>query len=553
MHISDIHMNKYFNKVMSNILRDELSKFIEENKITVDFLFLTGDFRDSVYMKEKGLKEDVRLQASNVSEYILHIAESLKVPSERIFLVPGNHDLNRNEDDEAVIKKIKETYPEYRENLNDLERSYLLERFHFFELIDKKVHSNAGVECSALHRLYKEKKADILCLNTAMTCYGDEKEEELILDSEYIRELVHTTQRQVPFIVLAHHDLKFLTKKEHENLKCILKNRKVFYLCGHSHKLEYGYDDESTLWKIMAGTIKDVKDEKEAASIISVVETSDSGMISKLQFYQYNFVDKTGWKLYQEIVQQRGQLKLGFVGQDMNKDVDASFDMIEFPLKPTTKSTEEQRLTTQRILAKIKSDLCFLGKKQQIVVSSKGLPVTAGIVIGYALHKNQQVQLDFQYAGQIFSSASEKKKITFEEKEQSYNISSDKPLSLYVYIQAKSSDDGRSVFDEYIERQREQNIITLSFVNKEKYDNSFDLEASARHLADRIIACREDVKRKGYKNIEVHLFYNGFWGLALLLGNQMPTTFPVQLYDYDMDDEQYHPSFFLKANIFNII
>lgn len=40
MHISDIHMNKEFNNVLSNILREELPKFVVENKITVDYLFV---------------------------------------------------------------------------------------------------------------------------------------------------------------------------------------------------------------------------------------------------------------------------------------------------------------------------------------------------------------------------------------------------------------------------------------------------------------------------------------------------------------------------------
>lgn len=113
MHIPDIHMNKEFNNVLSNILREELPKFVVENKITVDYLFVTGDYRDSVYMKEDGLREDVYLQALNVSEYILKIARLLSVSSEHIYLVPGNHDLNRQCDDKKIIDQINKSYPLY--------------------------------------------------------------------------------------------------------------------------------------------------------------------------------------------------------------------------------------------------------------------------------------------------------------------------------------------------------------------------------------------------------------------------------------------------------
>lgn len=89
MHISDVHMNKEFNNVISNILRDELPEFIKSNGFEADYLFVTGDYRDSAYMADNSLKEDLYQQAVNVADYIQEIAKALHVSSDNIYLVPG--------------------------------------------------------------------------------------------------------------------------------------------------------------------------------------------------------------------------------------------------------------------------------------------------------------------------------------------------------------------------------------------------------------------------------------------------------------------------------
>ena len=549
MHISDIHMNKEFNNVMSNIIREELPNFIKKSKITVDYLFITGDYRDSVYMKEDGLEEDIYLQTLNVSKYILNIAQLLDVPSEHVYLVPGNHDLNRQQSDKNVIDEINKSYPLYRESLKNSELDYLFKRFTFFELIDKQIHPIDKVSCRASHRLYNSEKADILCLNTAITCYGEEKEGDLILDSELIRKLVGTMRNSIPLIVLAHHDLTFLTKKEEENLKYMLKGRKIFYLCGHSHKLEYSYDDELELWKIMVGTTKYAKG---AAPIISIVDTSNFGIISKLNFFKYNYIDKAGWRLYQEISQQIGTYKLGFTNKIISEDTIKNYDVIQLPLVQTTASTKMQRLETIKILAEVKMNLNNLGREQHILVSSNGLPVNAGILIGYALHQRQHISLSYSYRDMTFTHDVGKNIVQFEEQANSNNVAINNSLSLFVYIQAKSRDDGSPSFYEYIKQKSHPNNLVLSFVNIGNYDESFDLELSAKYVINSVVKHYEDLKISGYKKINVHLFYNGFWGLALFLGNQMPTTFPIRLYDYEATVQQYKPSFLLKPNIFNL-
>ncbi len=549
MHISDVHMNKEFNNVISNILRDELPEFIKSNGFEADYLFVTGDYRDSAYMADNSLKEDLYQQAVNVADYIQEIAKALHVSSDNIYLVPGNHDLARQSCDKEQIEKIKQSYPKFRETLTNQEQSYLLQRFEFFDMIEKQIHPEESNECRSFHRFYQEDKVDILCLNTAITCYGQEKEGELFLDSESVRKIISNTGIQRPLIILAHHDLKFLTPVEMENLKFMIRNRSVFYLCGHSHKLEYGYDDESKICRIMVGTTKHAEG---AYPIISMGDISDRGDQAGFTFYKYNFADKTGWNLYNEFSYRINKNRIGFIGSSIVNDTNINFDLVQLPLKQTTKSTKEERTVTLKTLAKIKSALCVFERKQTITVSARGLPVNAGIVIGYALHKRQGIQLQYKNNDILFSNANGKRLINFEEKVKCENIAFDKPISLDVYIQAKSRDDGIAAFYEFLKKRKNKNSYILLFANRENYDESFNLELSSEKLADKMIKHYGMLKQKGAAKININLFYNGFWGLALLLGNQMPTTFPIQLYDYEVSNQQYYKSFSLASKIFEL-
>ncbi|WP_276893410.1 hypothetical protein, partial [Eisenbergiella massiliensis] len=152
----------------------------------------------------------------------------------------------------------------------------------------------------------------------------------------------------------------------------------------------------------------------------------------------------------------------------------------------------------------------------------------------------------------LFSNANGKRLINFEEKVKCENIAFDKPVSLDVYIQAKSRDDGIAAFYEFLKKRKNKNSYILLFANRENYDESFNLELSSEKLADKMIKHYGMLKQKGAAKININLFYNGFWGLALLLGNQMPTTFPIQLYDYEVSNQQYYKSFSLASKIFEL-
>lgn len=547
MHISDIHMNAENNNVKSNVMRKNIRKMIEENKITVDYLFITGDYRDLKY-KAVNLSEDIEKQANNVGQYICEIAKLLHVPCNKIFLVPGNHDLERRKDTDAdLVKEIKRYYPDIKQSFNDEHRDYLLSRFTFFNLVDTYVHSEQQ-ENRAYHRIYQEDDVDILCLNTAITSYQENEENQLMLDLNNLEELLAQTESTKPLMILAHHGLDFIIEKDREDFLHLLGKRRVFYLCGHYHKLAYQYDDEGNFWNIMIGTTKSAEG---AYPIIATGNSTKFELNTEIKFFKYD-IEQDRWSPYQQLLGKKDSYELKFIGGLEQKHISRDENEIYLPLIPAKRSTKKQRSDVIRILSGMKSELNCTGELLHLLISYGWLPVIAGILIGYALHERQAIQLSLKTRNEVFTPVNAKKNIEFQE--EAYDINTDKKStsSLYVYIQAKESNDGETAFDEYIKQKKLKNDYrTVRFINPEAYDPSFNLEASAKWISNELRNHHKDLKGQGYKKVKVHLFYNGFWGLALLLGNQLPTIFPIQLYDYDAGKQKYFPSFYLEPEIFH--
>lgn len=545
MHLSDIHLNKDFNHLLSNTLRDELPIYIEKQHLTADGLFVTGDYRDAALSEP--CKEKLDEQAQTAADYILRVAKALHVPSQRIYLVPGNHDLSRSGSDREKIEQVRAVYPKYRESFPKDLREYFVKRFAFFEEVDARVHMDRPREAhSAFHQYIEGDGFDILRLNTALICDGTEGERELLIDAIAINEELKSHQPadpSKPLFVLAHHSMEFLTAQEEENLKNILRNRRVFYLCGHSHRCQFGYDDDSNLWQIMASTTKHAKRVKP---VFCMGEDSGEGAQFSLQLYQYDLIDGNGWMLCREICHRPSFKRLAFASCNFAKAGETPL-----PLGSGVHADDAQMSEAIQTLSQLIHRLRTEEGAATYLVTSAFLSVNAGILIGYALHIRGSAKLYYQVQNTVFLNDQSGNVPEFDLSLKEDAIDTHKPIQLCVYIQAKEDDTGTNIFYNYVEDRGFENVCRLVLLNQERYDEHINLEETAKWLVGRILERHKVYEGKKARDIHVHLFFNGFWGLALLLGNQLPTTYPIQLYDYDGRQQTYYPSFQLCPGIFD--
>lgn len=266
LHLSDIHFNPSKDGADSIYLRNRLLEFLKQKEVSVDKLFLTGDFRDA------SCQDGTDDAAEDIANYISELARIVGVKSSRdILLVPGNHDLTRNfEGRQEIITANKTDYSSGNGILKDLD--VLVESFEFY----KKVVAHIGGDEYAnnlFENVYKVNphsfsvtdEINILQLNTELLAgevidQGGRKrvldEGTLVVGTKFVINALSLMEySKKPTIVIAHRGMDLLNSFERKKLLHIFEDFNIcMYLCGHSHDL--WCDESYGIPQITVGCIK---------------------------------------------------------------------------------------------------------------------------------------------------------------------------------------------------------------------------------------------------------------------------------------------------------
>ncbi len=234
LHISDLH--SVCKGIRTQIMRDEL---IEEIKYInrqgqISFILITGDISD----KNEGYDE---------AKKIIHrIVEEIGISLEKVFIVPGNHDLNRNipddrnekinngwnidildEQEESFIKTLLPGQSDFFKAYEDiLGRKYPHEDVHFFHELDENIA--------------------IIHLNTSWMCYDSDNESgKLHIGLNSVNNCLNDVRLQSkPIkIVIGHHRISDFNKIVESHLRSLFKTKDIdLYLGGHCHDATIIYD-----------------------------------------------------------------------------------------------------------------------------------------------------------------------------------------------------------------------------------------------------------------------------------------------------------------------
>jgi len=227
LHLSDLHSicSGIRTSIMRESLIDELNYINQLNKF--DFVMITGDISD----KNKGYDDAKTL--------IHRIINTLGIRMDKVFLVPGNHDLSRQVpfERESIVKtcwgielldKMEDEYinlliggqndffSAYEEILG---RSYPVDKMHFSEELDENV--------------------SIIHLNTAWMCFDSENESgKLHIGLNRVFECLNEEKlrnKQIK-IAIGHHRMSDFNKTVEGHLNSVFKSMDVdLYLGGHCH------------------------------------------------------------------------------------------------------------------------------------------------------------------------------------------------------------------------------------------------------------------------------------------------------------------------------
>ncbi len=224
LQISDLHI---YDNTEWNIMQKAFERL--PNKNSIKFVVITGDLHQ--------YGEDY----SKTIFFLNKLVEILELSKEDIFIVPGNHDSGYCEDKEAYtlyidqkVGKEHDCYKKYfvKNKLIDCFENYNNFIKEFYGDLAKKMYP----EPEQVSVLNWNKKINILNLNTAIICDGN-NEKKQIVDIYKLSNLDNNIDKTCPTIIIAHHAFEWLWKSHQSALMRYITDWKVSaYLCGDLHK-----------------------------------------------------------------------------------------------------------------------------------------------------------------------------------------------------------------------------------------------------------------------------------------------------------------------------
>lgn len=246
LHLSDIHLNK--RDVDSRRMRNRLLDYMKELGTQIDYIFITGDLRYAP-MGEF---------AADTVDYINKLLSVTNLTVDRLFIVPGNHDIERDADGraEAILESIKEYSPKDGALASDKMAAVHCGHTEFRKMMHIIYHENQEQTASydddeKPHFVTETKDFNIICIDTALT-YTKQRNNDLFIGTEYIMDLLEELNQDKPSIILTHYSFDFLERSEQMQIVQLLKDFHVqLWLAGHEHTVlmrkqwDYFYEFQS--------------------------------------------------------------------------------------------------------------------------------------------------------------------------------------------------------------------------------------------------------------------------------------------------------------------
>lgn len=232
---SDLHFNK--TNINTRLLRDSIKSFLREKRIKCDYAFFAGDLRNA----------PDKYFLPNSVQYLRELCAAVEVSPECFFMVPGNHDIDRNiEQRDQAVKRIL--------NNNGVEKGYYdieegkiqktdlqdikIGQTEFFKIVEefyKDVPGRAEKYRELGHFLIKTEDFNIIHLDSTIT-YTKGQEESLVIGTDLLYDILEKVNPQKYTIILSHFPFDSLKSEEKNEVCRILEQFGVqLWMSGHLH------------------------------------------------------------------------------------------------------------------------------------------------------------------------------------------------------------------------------------------------------------------------------------------------------------------------------
>lgn len=304
IHLSDFHLNeRNLNDWKSFVRKPFINKIKQQN---IDFertiIVCTGDLID-----KGNLNFDKSMSSFDLfkEEVIDFICNELQVPINRFFIVPGNHDMVRNNDSKKIEAGNKEHYKTYDNILSSVidildnnDREGVRRNVPFSEFEEKTYNGidrfstffGSAFKCQIGHEII-----GISCLNSAWRCYDDNDRNYLILGEEQLKQCTEYIKDSSIKVAVMHHPIDWFVLEKNIISGHINADYDIL-LVGHVHEAQTitqtGFS--GTLFtNIAPACVSDIREDSKAFSNgFTIIKYDKPNKEVDCQYFIYNHADK---------------------------------------------------------------------------------------------------------------------------------------------------------------------------------------------------------------------------------------------------------------------
>lgn len=236
LHLSDLHFDSrsdFDRHVMQDAVCEDLKTLLEKYSISVQFVFVTGDVANTAS------EDDYRI----AMKFFNKVSEIAKLNKTDIYIVPGNHDVNR-----LMVSRYCDDQRNGLVSRNDIRRTVednineYLKRFDNYSKFIASFYSKPYAMDEDNYyfseiRTVKDINIGIIGLNSAWACYGDRNDCNNIYISEpQILNAIEKVKNAELKIALLHHPLSWLYEVDKVDCEDVLLKHCDIILHGHLHR-----------------------------------------------------------------------------------------------------------------------------------------------------------------------------------------------------------------------------------------------------------------------------------------------------------------------------
>ena len=312
LHISDIHLNKTGTETRR--MRMQLISYLKSAKVLYDYLFVTGDLRyapNGVFDPE-------------TCTFLSDVMNAAHVRIENVFIIPGNHDIDReNFDRKNHLTSIWGNFDSYynskegifqdedlitiasgQEDFNEIIESFYADIPDRIAKYKDNLHPHFNIVAD---------KINVLHVNSTLL-YSVEHQNELAIGTYHLLDALMNIDKSKPTVLLSHYSFDFLNRNEQKEILRLLTDFNIqLWLAGHEHD-EMLRRQRDFFYEFQGGNLLYEPGDTNSCVLVGNLDLeTGNGLMQGLEWHT-----DLGWRLSKNISHQTDRSRYHFKLQDDN-------------------------------------------------------------------------------------------------------------------------------------------------------------------------------------------------------------------------------------------